>query len=91
MDKLHHDFETFSKCDLKKHGLARYARDKSTEVLFLWYAFNDEEPEVWFPATEPMPKRLRRALKDPNVQKCAHNAQFERAIWLHVLGIDIPI
>lgn len=91
MDKLHHDFETFSKCDLKKHGLARYARDKSTEVMFLWYAFNDEEPEVWFPKTEKMPARLRRALLDPNVQKCAHNAQFERAIWLHVLGIDIPV
>ena len=91
VEKLHHDFETWSRVDLEKHGLARYARDKSTEVLFLWYAFNDEEPEVWFPATEPMPKRLRRALKDPNVQKCAHNAQFERAIWLHVLGIDIPV
>lgn len=91
MDKLHHDFETFSKIDLKKHGLARYARDKSTEAMFLWYAFNDEEPEVWFPATEPMPKRLRRALTDPNVQKCAHNAQFERAIWKHVIGVDIPV
>ena len=91
MDKLHHDFETFSKIDLKKHGLARYARDKSTEVLFLWYAFNDEEPEVWFPSEGPMPKRLRRALTDPNVQKCAHNAQFERAIWKHVVGVDIPI
>lgn len=91
MDKLHHDFETFSKVDLKKHGLARYVRDKSTEVLFLWYAFNDEEPEVWFPATEPMPKRLRKALTDPNVEKCAHNAQFERAVWKHVVGIDIPV
>jgi DNA polymerase len=91
MDKLHHDFETFSKCDLKKHGLARYARHKSTEVLFLWYAFNDEEPEVWFPKTERMPARLRNALLDPNVQKCAHNAQFERAIWKHVIGIDIPV
>ncbi|MGH8074298.1 MAG: DNA polymerase [Lysobacter sp.] len=91
MDKLHHDFETFSKCDLKKHGLARYARHESTEVMFLWFAFNDEEPEVWFPATEPMPKRLRKALLDPNVLKCAHNAQFERAIWKHVVGVDIPV
>lgn len=91
MDKLHHDFETFSKCDLKKHGLARYARDPSTEVMFLWFAFNDEEPEVWFPADEPMPRRLRKALLDPNVQKCAHNAQFERAIWKHVVGVDIPV
>ena len=40
MDKLHHDFETWSRVELKKHGLARYARDKSTEVLFLWYALN---------------------------------------------------
>lgn len=91
MDKLHHDFETFSKIDLKKHGLARYARDKSTEAMFLWYAFNDEEPEVWFPKKEPVPKRLRRALTDPNVLKCAHNAQFERAIWKHVIGIDVPV
>lgn len=91
MDRLHHDFEVWSEVDLRKHGLARYARDKSTEALFLWYAFNDEEPEVWFPKSEPMPKRLRKALLDPNVQKCAHNAQFERAIWKHVIGVDIPV
>lgn len=91
MDKLHHDFEVWSRVDLKKHGSARYARDKSTEVLFLWYAFNDEEPEVWLPKSEPMPKRLRKALTDPNVLKCAHNAQFERAIWKHVIGVDIPV
>lgn len=91
MDRLHHDFETFSKVDLKKHGLARYARDPSTEAMFLWYAFNDEEPEVWFPGSEPMPKRLRKALTDPNVMKCAHNAQFERAIWKHVIGVDVPV
>lgn len=90
-ETLHHDFETFSECDLKKHGLARYARHKSTEVLFLWYAFNDEEPQVWFPKTQMMPKRLRLALKNPRVKKAAHNAQFERAIWLHVLDIDIPV
>ncbi len=88
--ELHLDYETFSLVNLKKHGLARYARHKSTEVLFLWYAFDQEEPELWFP-DEPMPKRLRRALTDPAIRKCAHNAQFERAISLHVLGIDIPV
>ena len=88
--KLHLDYETFSECDLKKHGLARYARHPSTEVMFLWYAFDDEAVQLWMGGT-PMPKRLRQALTDPKIQKCAHNAQFERAISLHVLNIDIPI
>lgn len=90
MSTLHHDFETFSLVDLKKHGLARYARHKSTEVLFLWYAFDEEEPEIWYPC-DPLPKRLRDALTDPEVIKAAHNASFERAIWEHVVGIEIPV
>lgn len=90
MIKLHLDYETFSECDIRKHGLARYARHPSTEVLFLWYAFDDEEPECWFPC-DPMPKRLRDSLRCPDVRKCAHNAAFEREISKHVLGIDIPI
>lgn len=88
---VHLDYETFSEIDLPKHGLMRYATHPSTEVLFLTYAFNDEAPQQWFPADGPMPKRLREALRDPYVRKCAHNAQFERIISKFVLDLDIPI
>lgn len=91
MQELHLDYETFSKCNLKKHGLARYARHPSTEVLFLSYAFDREPVQVWFPDEGPMPQRLRVALTDKRIRKCAHNAQFERAITEHVLGIEVPV
>jgi DNA polymerase len=89
---LHCDFETASKVNLKKAGVDRYARHKSTRVLMLAYAANDHTPHVWLPHIDPvMPAALRRMLDDPTVEIVAHNAAFERAIFLHVLGIDIPL
>jgi hypothetical protein len=35
------DFETRSRCDLKARGVYNYARDLSTEVLCMSYAFDD--------------------------------------------------
>lgn len=89
--KLHADFETRSRVNLKQCGLARYARDKSTRVLFLSYAADEHAPHVWFPHLGPMPAALRRMLEDPEVEIVAHNAAFERAIFKHVLGIDITL
>lgn len=85
------DFETYSELDVSSVGVSRYARHPSTEVIMLSYAFDDDPWEQWVPAEgEEMPRRLLRALRDPDVVKFAWNVMFERAIFEHVLGLPIP-
>lgn len=84
--RIHIDLETRSEVDLKKCGGYRYATDPSTEVMILAYSRENMvetmtknfQPE-WF---------LRRALEGHTLH--AFNAQFERLIFKHVLGVDIP-
>jgi len=80
------DFETRSLCDLKAEGVYNYARDISTEVICMCYAFDDQDIATW------------RAGEDfPNAVRChvgqirAHNAAFERLIFAHVLGIHFEM
>ncbi len=47
---LYLDFETRSRCDLKKHGVYNYAQDASTEVLCMSYAFGDGDVQTWLPS-----------------------------------------
>lgn len=88
---LHADFETASEVDLKQNGLDRYAKHPSTRVLMLQYAMGDHDVHAWYPHLGPMPAALRAMLLDPEVELHAFNAEFERMIFLHVLGIDIPL
>lgn len=85
------DFETKSKADLKKVGTDNYARHPSTRVLMLALCVNDGAVGLWEPHKRPaVPKTLLDLVNDPDVIFVAHNAAFERAIFKHVLGIDIP-
>lgn len=84
---LHLDFETYSSIDLKKRGLDVYARHESTKVLMLAYGTKPERIRLWLPHETPMPEHLSRWLADPNVTLAAHNAQFERNIFEHTLGV----
>jgi DNA polymerase len=91
-DFLFLDFETKSRRNLKQCGLDTYARDPSTKVLMLGYAFNDYAPGLYQPHVDGrIPERLLRKLRDPSVMIVAHNAVFDRKILKHVMGIDIPI
>jgi len=85
---LHLDFETRSRLDIREVGLDNYAQ--SAEVLMLAYAFGDAPPSLWFPHEGPLPDALW-LLARPEVIKVAWNSAFERAIFKHALGIDIPI
>jgi len=76
------DFETRSECDLKSMGVYNYARHPTTEVLCMSYAYNDEPVQTWRPG-ETFPRL--------NGQIRAHNAAFERLIFWHVLGQEIPL
>jgi len=85
--KLWIDFESRSFVNLKNSGLDNYVKDPSTEVLMLAWAFDEETPELWQPRLGPMPDRLRVALLDSSVTKCAWNYRFEKGILEHKLGI----
>ena len=80
------DFESKSACDLKKHGVYNYAQDRSTEVLCMSYAFDDEAVQTWTP-DQPFPERVRNF----KGQIRAHNSVFERLIFWYVLGINFEL
>jgi len=77
------DFETRSRCDLISRGAYNYARDISTSVLCLSYAFDDEEVQSWLPR-QPFPQRIIDFIEQGG-QIRAHNAAFERLIMWFVL------
>ena len=91
MDKnvLFLDCETYSKLDLPERGLDNYAR--AAHMHMLAYALNRRKVQVWFPRKEEMPEESSLLLRSPNIIKIAWNAQFERTIFRHVLGLEIPI
>lgn len=90
MTNFFNDFETRSRSDIKKVGARRYARDPSTRVLMLAYAFDNEKIQQWVPAEgQEMPRDLYDAIRDPEIKKRSWNASMEMAVWKEVEGIDI--
>lgn len=83
------DFETRSRCDLISHGAYNYAKDISTSVLCLSYAFGDEDVQTWLPH-QPFPQRIIDYITQGG-QIRAHNAAFERLIFWCVLCPDYNI
>ncbi|MEI6084014.1 MAG: hypothetical protein WCS70_06900 [Verrucomicrobiota bacterium] len=94
--KLTIDFETRSRHDLKKSSVWKYAEDPTTEILCLAIKEDDEPAQLWTPKAswrslcvcEDIP-----LIEDHMVQRKiiradiieAHNAEFETALWHHVL------
>ena len=83
------DFETRSRCDLISHGGYNYAKDISTSVLCLSYAFGDEDVQTWLPH-QPFPQRIIDFIQQGG-QIRAHNAAFERLIFWYVLCPDYNV
>lgn len=73
---LHMDYETRSAVDLKKTGIEIYARDKSTDIILLSYAFDEEPVSIWLPHMEPVPERIVRHINQGGLV-AAWNAAFE--------------
>lgn len=84
MSILHLDLETFSRCDLKAEGLARYAEDPSTGVHCAAYAFDDEPVGIWTEG-QPCPGQIT-AHVEAGGTVYAHNAAFEIALTNEVLA-----
>jgi DNA polymerase len=89
MDILWLDFETRSRCNLISHGGYNYAKDISTSVLCLSYAFNDEDVQTWVPS-QPFPQQIVDFIQQGG-QIRAHNAAFERLIFWYVLCPDYGV
>lgn len=74
---IHLDFETRCALPLPAVGLHRYAA--AAQVLCLAYAIDDGPVELWTPG-RPFPQTLAARIRD-GADCCAHNAEFERAIF----------
>lgn len=81
--RLRLDIETFSRIELKKTGVYRYAYDPSFLILMVSWSL-DGSPILTF--TEPEDIIRLPGLLDPDVLKVAHNAQFERICFSSALG-----
>ena len=82
MRHLHIDIETYCDLDVSDVGVYRYAEDPSFRIILFAYSF-DEGPVYaldtsgdTFPG-ESIPADVWKALTAPDVQKIAHNANFE--------------
>lgn len=86
--QLHIDFETRSTVDLKAAGLDNYAKHPTTDVWCMAWAIGDGPIEMWTPATAPDAEGTGDFLHDyvrEGGAVVAHNAQFELAIWNHIM------
>jgi len=80
------DFETRSELPIKgKDGVGawRYAEHHSTEIICLGYRLPGEDVKVWTPDQRFTQELIDFYTNGGTLE--AHNAQFERAIWYHVL------
>lgn len=90
MKVLFIDIETFSKTDLTKVGVYRYAKDPSTEILLLSYSEDYGEVVTYdLLSGERPPEEFWKALEDPTVEKHAYNAAFERILFSAYLGRNL--
>lgn len=74
-DTLYIDIETYSRIDIKKNSAYKYAACPDFLILMVAYAVNDGPVKIVFDYEDidNIP-----GLWDPNVEKVAHNAAFER-------------
>jgi len=82
------DFETRSTVDIYTVGAWGYAEHPTTDVLCIQYSINGQDPTLitqdalnW----KDIPKDLKDAIQDIDFIFFAHNAFFERAIWINLL------
>ena len=62
---LHRDYETRSRCDLKRSGAFKYAADPSTEVLCCAFAVDDGPVQLWTRG-DPVPPEIIEAAANPD-------------------------
>ena len=79
MKRLSIDVETYSETDLTKTGVYRYAEDPAFEILLFGVAVDDGPVTVYdLTKKDVIPESILSALQDPQIEKWAFNAMFER-------------
>lgn len=93
MKNISIDIETFSSVDLGKCGVYKYAESPDFEILLFGYSVDGSPVQVVDLASgERIPDEILATLMDPDIQKWAFNAQFERIClsrYLSDLGVAI--
>lgn len=85
------DAETYSSADLPSCGVYKYVEAPNFEILLIGYSIDGAPVRVHDCTTgEPWPEDFLRALTDPNVEKRAYNAAFERTCFTRILGEPMP-
>ena len=88
MKNLIIDIETYSREDISKCGVYRYAEAKDFEVLLFGYSVDFGEAKVIDLASgEKIPSEIVEAIKSNDVIKTAHNSSFERVCLSRYLGL----
>ena len=90
MKTLAIDIETYSSVSLQKCGVYAYAESPDFDILLFGYAVDDGPVEVidLTPEGAELPDWIIEALYDPEWQKTAFNAQFERTCISKYLGLQ---
>ena len=94
MTTLCFDYESFNECDLKAHGLSRYARDPSLEIIMTSWTFDQGETIQQYDCFRDGPNHPNEfldALEDDRVTKVAWNLPFELNVTKQALGIVVPV
>lgn len=66
--KITLDIETFSRQDLKKGGMAKYAEDESTDILCACWAVDDGPVDAWIPSADASFAEELSQLNDPALE-----------------------
>jgi len=84
VNSCHIDFESFSACELRYAGLDNYAKDPTTDVWCMAFAFGDQPVEIWTrQSLNGFASRVLHHVASGGII-VAHNAVFELAIWNNV-------
>lgn len=90
MEKIVIDIETYSKVDLPKCGVHKYAEDESFRILLFSYSI-DYAPAVIVDLAmgEEIPGGIVSAIFDEKVAKVAHNMTFELTCLSQYFGKEL--
>lgn len=91
--ELHIDVETYSSVNIMDCGSYKYFESPDFEILILCYHLSNgiynRVRTIDLAQGQKIPKEFTEALLNPNVEKHAHNANFERNAF-KAIGYDVP-
>ena len=89
MKRLSIDLETYSSVNINKCGVYKYCESEDFEILLFAYSIDGGSVHIVDLARgEELPVEVIDALTDPEIQKWAFNAAFERIALSKFLGMN---